>query len=260
MTTMNLETRPVPKLGGFNLTLLRIEVRRMLRNRRTVIFTLLLPALLFASFGLNEKYQHQQLAHGNVTAAILVTMGLYGAMLATAAGGAMVSVERAQGWSRQLRLTPLKPVAYVVVKTTVAMLIGAVALLACYGFGAITGKADMPLHVWVETGLICWVGSLTFAALGLFAGYLLPSENVMQILGPGMAVLAFLGGLFSDIQPGSTMDHIASLTPMYGLANLAKAPVTGHSIHVLWIVNVLAWAAIFIAGAAWRMRRDTARV
>ena len=28
-----------------------------------------------------------------------------------------------------------------------------------------------------------------FAAFGLFMGYLLPSENVMQILGPGLAVL-----------------------------------------------------------------------
>jgi ABC-2 type transport system permease protein len=260
MSTMNMATRPVPKLGGFNLTLLRIEVRRTLRNRRTIIFTLVLPALLFASFGLNSEFQHTQLAHGNLTAVLLVRMGLYGAMLATAAGGAMVSVERAQGWSRQLRLTPLKPVAYVVVKATVAMLIGAVALLACFGFGAVTGKVEMPMHIWVETGLIAWVGSLVFAALGLFVGYLLPSENVMQILGPGLAILAFLSGMFSDVKAGSTMDHIGSFTPMYGLFHLAQAPVYGTSVHLLWIVNLVAWAAIFIAGATWRMRRDTARV
>jgi ABC-2 type transport system permease protein len=260
MSTIDLEARQVPKLGGFNPTLLKIEFKRVLRNRRTVIFTLIFPAVLFASFGLNSAYVKVQLAHGNLTAALLVTMGLYGAMLATASGGAMVSVERAMGWSRQLRLTPLRPIAYVALKAMVAMLLGALALLACYGFGALTGKAQMPVHIWIETGLIAWVGSLTFAALGLFAGYLLPGENVMQILGPGMAVLAFLGGLFVPIPAGSTMDHVAAFTPMYGLSNLAKAPVYGHDIHIWWIVNVVAWAAIFIAGATWRMRRDTARV
>ncbi|MGZ4483881.1 MAG: ABC transporter permease [Nocardioidaceae bacterium] len=261
MSTMTqIESRPVPKLGGFSLKLLSLEARRVLRNRRTVIFTLIFPAVLFASFGLNSAYAHRQLAHGNLSAALLVTMGLYGAMLASASGGAMVSIERAQGWSRQLRLTPLSPVAYVLLKTLVAMLLGAMALLACYTFGAVTGQPQMPVHVWVETGLISWIGALTFAALGLFAGYLLPGENVMQILGPGMAVLAFLGGLFVRIPSGSTMDHIASFTPMYGLSRLAKAPVYGGDVHVLWVVNLLAWTAVFVVGAVWRMRRDTSRV
>ena len=44
--------------------------------------------------------------------------------------------------------------------------------------------------------LLAWVGALVFAAFGLFMGYLLPSENVMQILGPVLALLAFAGGLF----------------------------------------------------------------
>ena len=43
-------------------------------------------------------------------------------MIATTAGGAMVATERALGWSRQLRLTPLKPVAYVGIKVLVAMI------------------------------------------------------------------------------------------------------------------------------------------
>ena len=31
-------TREAPSLGGFNVTVLRLEIRRLLRNRRTVIF------------------------------------------------------------------------------------------------------------------------------------------------------------------------------------------------------------------------------
>ena len=51
MTTQTIDptARRVPPLGGFNLTVLGIELRRMLRNRRTIIFTLILPAALLLS-------------------------------------------------------------------------------------------------------------------------------------------------------------------------------------------------------------------
>ena len=42
----NLERR-VPPLGGFNVTFVRLEIRRMLRNRRTAIFTLIMPVAFY---------------------------------------------------------------------------------------------------------------------------------------------------------------------------------------------------------------------
>ncbi len=72
--------------------------------------------------------------------------------------------------------------------------------------------------LWVATALIAWAGSLVFAAFGLFMGYLLPSENVMQIIGPGLAILAFAGGLFVPLEDGSTLQKIAQFTPMYGIS------------------------------------------
>ena len=50
-TNFDPEARRVPPLGGFNFTVLGIELKRMLRNRRTIIFTLILPAALLLSFG-----------------------------------------------------------------------------------------------------------------------------------------------------------------------------------------------------------------
>jgi ABC-2 type transport system permease protein len=186
---------------------------------------------------------------------------VYGAMLATTAAGAMVSIERNLGWSRQLRLTPLAPVAYIAVKLVMALVIGLVSILAVYVAGIVTHQAHMPTTLWIETGLIGWIGSLVFAAFGLFMGYLLPSENVMQILGPGLALLAFLGGLFSDPPtPGSLMDHISKFTPKYGLNQIVHAPLTGGAVHLVRFVNLVVWLAIFVGGAAWRFRKDTARV
>ena len=262
MTTADLTAteRSVPPLGGFNATLLRLELRRMLRNRRTVIFSVVMPVVFFLLFGTGRSYSDESAGHGNVAAFIMVSMALYGAMLSTTGGGAMVAVERSQGWSRQLRLTPLSAPAYIAVKVVVAMALGGLSVLVVYVAGALSG-AHMDTHLWVETALIAWVGSLVFAAFGVFMGYLLPSENVMQFIGPGLALFAFLGGLFVPLdQMGHTFATIAKLTPMYGLSELVHTPLTGGSPGWAAYVNVAVWLTIFAGGAVWRFRRDTARV
>jgi ABC-2 type transport system permease protein len=252
--------RSLPRFGGFSLGLVRLELRRMVRNRRTVVFTLVMPAVLFLLFGTNDGAKAERVGGGNVTGYILVSMAVYGAMLATTSGGAMVSIERAAGWSRQLRLTPLRPVAYVAVKLVLAMIIGAVSVVAAFAVGAVSG-AQLPLHAWVECGLLAWVGALVFAAFGLFMGYLLPSENVMQILGPVLGVLSFAGGLFVPVdQLGHTFAAIARFTPVYGVGEIARYPLTQDGNLWLAALNVVVWTSLFAAGAMWRFRRDTARV
>jgi ABC-2 type transport system permease protein len=195
-----------------------------------------------------------------VAAYILVSMALYGAALTSAAGGSMVALERALGWSRQLRLTPLNPVAYILIKALVALVMGALAITAVNVVGIIQGKAEMPLHVWIITPFVTLLCTLTFAALGVFVGYVVPGENAMQILGPGLALLSFLGGVFIPIDNYSEIvRQIAYWTPMYGVAEIARAPLT-HELPWYAVVNAVGWFAIFVAGAAWRMSKDTARV
>jgi len=243
---------------GLSATYLRLELRRFFRNRRTLIFSLVMPPAFFLIFGTASDYTTQKAGNGNVTAWILVSMALYGALLTATSGGASVSVERAQGWTRQLRLTPLRPWAYVVTKVTATMALGAVSVLITVGVGLALGKAHMPFYAWILAPLIAWAGSLVFAAFGLFMGYLLPSENVMQILGPVLALLSFAGGLFFPLGDGWFAD-VAKLMPTYGLAELTRAPL-GDGFSWLAVLNVVVWAVVFSLGAAWRFRKDTARV
>jgi len=254
------DRRQVPALGAFNLTMLGIEVRRILRNRRAVVFTLIMPVVLYLIIGTNSDYSGRREGSGNISAYILISMAAYGAVLAATSGGAMVATERALGWSRQLRLTPLSPVAYIAVKALVSLALGLGSVLAVNLVGVLNGKAEMPTHVWIAAGLIAWLGSIVFGAFGLFMGYLLPSENVMQVLGPVLAGLAALGGLWFPIKPHTVLGHISACTPIYGLANLARWPLYGGAPHVVWILNLVGWLAVFVAGAAWRMSKDTARV
>src|SRR6266576_155781 len=95
----SLEARRVPPLGGFNLTFLYLEIRRLLRNRRTVAFTLVIPVVFFLVFTGGKRLQ--QLGGPQLQAETMIGIAVYGAMTAATSGGALVSVERALGWSRQ---------------------------------------------------------------------------------------------------------------------------------------------------------------
>ncbi len=257
----DLSGRRPPALGGFNVTVLKLEIRRLTRNRRTIIIAIVVPVVFFLSFGLNRAYDSQRAGHGNVSAFVMISLALYGAVLATTFGGAMVSIERAQGWSRQLRLTPLSPVAYIVVKILTALVLGACSVAAVYIAGVLSHKPSMSVGLWIATGLSVWIGSLLFAAFGLFLGYLLPAENVMQLIGLILALLSFAGGLFIPLsQLAQVVQEVAKWTPMYGLNQLVHTPLLGNGVDWTWAVNVVAWLVIFAGGAAWRMRKDTARV
>jgi ABC-2 type transport system permease protein len=257
----DVATRRAPALGGFNLTLLKLEVRRLTRNPRTIFIAVVAPIVFFLIFGLNRNFDKIRAGHGNLSAFVLVSVALYGATLATTYGGALVSMERSQGWSRQLRLTPLSPAAYIAVKVATALVLGAASVAAVYIVGALTHKASMSVGLWIATGLSVWIGSLLFAAFGLFVGYLLPAENVMQLLGLIVGLLSFAGGLFIPItQFALAVQDVLKWSPLYGLNQLVHTPLLGNGVDWTWIVNVLGWLIIFSAGAMWRFRKDTARV
>ncbi len=262
MSTIDTDTRRVPPLGGFSATFLKLELRRLLRNRRTVIFTLVMPSVFFLIFGTGKNLKgDMSVGNGtNVTAYIMVGMAVYGAMIAATSGGAIVATERAVGWSRQLRLTPLKPIAYVATKGLVAMSTGAVAIVVVSVVGSFAG-AKIPLHTLLLCDFLGWLCTLVFALFGLFMGYLLPSENVMQVLGPALAILALGGGLFTPLDNfSSTFQTVAKFVPSYGVGVISRYPI-GHEGNLgIAILNVVAWVAIFALGAAWRMSKDTQRV
>ena len=258
-TPIDPTVRRAPGWGGFNRVLLGIELRRVLRNRRTLVFALVLPAALFFVFG-SGSGGAERVGEGNVAAYVMVSMALYGSALIAASTGSGVAVERAQGWSRQLRLTPLHPAVYVAVKALVAVVTGALAITVVNVIGALQGRPSMPLLTWVECGLLALVCTTTFAALGVFVGYLVPGENAMQVLGPGLALLSFLGGLFIPLSSYSpVVRDIAYWTPMYGVAEVARAPLT-HELPWYAVVNAVVWLGLFVAGASWQLSRDTARV
>jgi len=250
------DVRRVPPLGGFNMTAITLEIRRVLRNRRTLWFILIFPNIFFYIFGVVGGAARGGSA---VITLVMINMAVYGAMVGTTSGGAAVALERSLGWSRQLRLTPLSPVAYIAMKVLVSMVLGAMAIASTYLVASFTGVHMTPSQ-WLLSALASWVASFVFAAFGLFMGFLLPSENVMQFVGPMLAVMALFGGIFIPLRAlPQALQDMAHFTPMFGVGQLARAPFTGELTG--WAVGgVIAWTLIFGVGAMALFRRDTKRV
>ena len=170
-----------------------------------------------------------------------------------------MSIERALGWSRQLRLTPLRPAAYIAIKLTTAMLLGLVSVAVVFVIGALDGVQMAP-STWLLTGFLAWAASFVFASFGLFMGYLLPSENVMQVIGPVLAVFSLFGGLFVPVSLlPPVMQDIAPYVPTYGVAAIARYPLVGGAFDPTWLLSVVLWTSAFAAAAMILFRRDTSR-
>ncbi len=111
------------------------------------------------------------------------------------------------------------------------------------------------------TAILAWAASFVFAAFGLFMGYLLPSENVMQVIGPILAVFSLFGGLFIPVSLlPSVMQDIAPFMPTYGVAEIARFPLVGGAFDATWLLSVVVWTAVFASAAMVLFRRDTRRV
>ena len=253
----------MPPLGGFNLTMLGIELKRMMRNRRTVFFTLVMPVMLYLIIGTNDAYSGDKAGSGNVSAYILISMAAYGAVLASTSGGAMVATERALGWSRQLRLTPLAPIAYILIKAIVALALGVLSRRS-----RSTWSAPSPARPRCRStcgslaALIAWLGSIVFAAFGLFMGYLAAERERDAGARPDAWPASPRSVGSGSRSPGSTRCWATSprRRRSTALAQLARWPLYGGAPHLFWIVNLVVWLALFVGGAAWRMSKDTARV
>jgi ABC-2 type transport system permease protein len=141
-----------------------------------------------------------------------------------------------------------------------ALVLGLASVAAVFAAGMLTGKASMPGYLWIVTGLCAWIGSLVFAAFGLFMGYLLPSENVMQVIGPILAVFALFGGLLVPLSLlPDVMQQIAPFMPTYGVASIARYPFVGGDFDPVWLLSVIVWTLAFAGAAVLLFRRDTRR-
>jgi hypothetical protein len=105
----------------------------------------------------------------------------FGAMMALISTGARIASERTDGWTRQLRITPLSTGAYLRAKVLTGYAMAALTIATLYAAGALVG-VRLPLERWLGMTGVILVGLLPFAALGVLLGHLLTAPIRSDLL------------------------------------------------------------------------------
>ncbi|GJF05730.1 ABC transporter permease [Pseudonocardia sp. D17] len=238
--------------------LLTSEVRRVLRSPRFLIFTVGFPVVYFLLF--SGLYATGADATA-VTVVLMLNMAAFGAISASISTGGRVAVERAVGWNRQLRLTPLPGWAYLAVKAAVAMLVALPALVLTFLVAVVVKHVDLTAVEWVRVGAAAWLGVLPFAAIGLLVGMSATQDSAQGMSTVTMLLFSLLGGVLipASILP-SALATVAHALPSYWLAEIARGQATGEAVPLQGMAVMLAWLVVAGGLVAVRYRRDALRV
>jgi ABC-2 type transport system permease protein len=238
----------------------RYELLRTLRNRRFFILSLGFPLILY--FVIAGSNRHVGDIGGSGLSApmyFMVGLSAFGTMSAMLSSGGRIAAERAVGWNRQLRISPLSPRTYFAVKVLTAYMMAVISLLALYAAGASLG-VSLQAGDWLKmTGLIL-IGLVPFAALGITIGHLLTPDSIGPAMGGGISLLAFLGGVWFPIPSHGFLHVIAQYLPSYWLVQASHVGVGGRSWSTMGWLVMAAWTVILAWLAARAYRRDTGRV
>jgi ABC-2 type transport system permease protein len=238
----------------------RYELLRTLRNRRFFLLSLGFPLVLFFAIAGSNRNVHDFAGTG-VSAPLYFMVGLasFGTMSSMLSCGGRIAAERAVGWNRQLRITPLSPRTYFRAKVLTAYMMALLSLAALYLAGASLG-VSLPADRWLEmTGLIL-VGLVPFAALGITLGHMLTPDSIGPAMGGGVSLFAFLGGVWFPIKGHGFLHTLAQCIPSYWLVQAKQAALGGHAWSTTGWAVIVAWTVVFSLLAARAYRRDTARV
>jgi ABC-2 type transport system permease protein len=240
---------------------LLIEIRRQLRNRRFAIFTIAFPVILYVLYTAVLDIDTNGPV-GGITWPVyfLVSMASYGAIGAAMSQANPIAVERASGWTQQLRVTPLPGSAYVTSKLVSAVLLTLPALVLVSIAGITVNHVDLAPSVWIELVVGLALGAVPFAALGILLGYVFDTDSAQGAMVLTFFGLAILGGLFAPVEAfPDTVATIARVLPSYHFAAIGRAIAVGRLPDVVDVVVLAGYAVVLGGLAAWRYRRADQR-
>ena len=239
----------------------RFEVGRLLRSWKFLAITISFPVIFYMLF--LGDHTAGKVVDNTVPWRIylMVSMCSFGALVAGLnAAGTRLSMERASGWARQLRITPLPAWSYVGTKIVASMLVVLPVIVLVEVVGASFGGVRLAPAAWIGLTILLWATSLPFAVLGVFIGFLVTPEAAFPVVTGLMFILGYFGGLFTpvDQMPGA-LQFVAHLMPSYHQVSLAVASLDGHTLALThWLV--LAGCVVLLGLAiAWKHRVEEAR-
>lgn len=239
------------------------ELRRVLRRPSFLIWTLAFPVVFYlANYANPTNNLHARSTYGTTWPIFfMVSMSGWAAIAAAFnAGGGRLAAERANGWTRQLRLTPLSSWAYAAGEILTGVTLALAATLVLVAVTAAAARPSLPAATWTTVILACWLGSLPFTAIGIFTGLVASSSTAQPIMIATMLVLNVLGGLLVPLPAfPQWLRDIAKVLPTYRLGNLGWNAAAHRPFHPVDVAVLAAYTVVFAALAVWRYRTDERR-
>ncbi|MEV5705489.1 ABC transporter permease [Actinoallomurus sp. NPDC052274] len=245
------------------LRYLGLEIRRTIRDRRFIFFTMAIPVAFYLLWA-NVYGKGGGTVHGtdlNARTYLLVSMASYGAVgAALTATGARLAGERQSGWLRQLQVTPLRPWAVITAKVIASMCLALPAIIFVALAGVLTQHVHLSAGEWAGMIGLMWLGTLPFAALGTLIGSLVGADAAQPVTLVCYFTLSILGGLWMPVSTlPSALRHISHWLPSNRFAGLGWSVVGGHAPSASDGLVLAGWGLLLGVLAIAAYRRATVR-
>ena len=238
-------------------TQFRYEILRTMRNRVFYGITLALPLVLFYGVASGQR----SVTHDGTTFPLyfMTAMAALGTMVAVVSSGARIAAERSIGWTRQLRITPLRPGRYLRAKVLCGYAMALLVIVVMGVAGTILG-VRLSASQWLTVIGLLLAGLIPLAILGIVLGHLLSTDSLTLAVGGITTVLALVGGAygFQIAQSGPLFDLMKGL-PSYWLVQAGRTAFGGGVWPAEGWIVIAAWTLVLVPLAVLVYRRDTSR-
>ncbi len=248
-----------------------LEIKQFMRQRESVVFTLLFPVILLAIFGSVFK---DTIAPG-VTFSQYFVAGMIASGLVNTGFQAlaiMIPVERDFGTLKRLRGTPMPASSYFIGKTILVLISTVIQILLLLGFGLLFFGLNLPSDPtkWFTFAWLVVLGSACSTALGIaFSIFPKSGRGASAVVSPIVIILQFFSGVFFVFtQLPSWMQQVAAIFPLKWLTQGMRSvflPDTfaGQEVAKSWetektLVILLVWLAIGIFFSVRKFKWDRA--
>lgn len=231
------------------LTLTKLDVLRVIRNGRYLIFAIAMPAALYLIIG----KQTATVDNVDFKAYYMLGMATYGAFAGALMNNSIrIATERKSGWTRQLRLTSLPGWGYIFAKVVTSLVTTIPSVLVVFALGGFLNHVEMPAWKWAVNALVLWIASMIFVSLAVAIGYRFDPETAQPAVMLVFFPMALLGGLWFPL--GGTLEKIGKWFPTFQAHKIGTDIISTGKISALSIGVVAAWGVLFALLAVFSYR------
>jgi ABC-2 type transport system permease protein len=239
-------------------TYVRYEVLRTIRNKRFLIFSLIFPLILFLAIA--GENRHATDDGISFPLYFMTGQAAWGAMTAVISSGGRIAQERSVGWTRQLRITPLKTTTYFAAKILTGYMMALFSIFVLALAGSALG-VRLSAAEWLTMLGLMLAGLVPFAIMGIMLGHLISVDTLGPAIGGITSLFALFGGAFGPLATHGVLLTIIKYLPSYWLVQAGKAALGGTKVWPAeaWIVLAV-WSLVLARIATRVYRRDTTKV